>query len=212
MFAINHAATALVIKRVYGTVPMVWILISVQGMELLWVVLNFIGLERTTTDRVVRYVGNIHLSKMPYSHSVVTMLGAAVMSWLVLSQVFSQQDIGAAFGLGIVSHLILDLVTHDRDIPLAPFIKGPKFGLGLYARFPVPAFFLEIGYGLLCWSIYGGSWLLLATIILFNLANLSMFFKTISGIERIMADKPRLITSVIFLQIVITLILVGVLS
>lgn len=212
MFAINHAATALVIKRLYGTVPMIWILISVQVMELLWVVLNFIGLERTTTDREVRYVGNIHLSEMPYSHSVVTMSGAAIMSWLVLSQVFSRQDIGIAFGLGIVSHLILDLITHDRDIPLAPFIKGPKFGLGLYARLPVPAFFLEIGYGLLCWSIYGGSWLLLATIILFNLANLSMFFKTISGIERIMANKPRLITSVIFLQIVITLILVGVLS
>lgn len=212
MFAINHAATALVIKRIYGTVPMIWILISVQVMELLWVVLNFIGLERTTTDREVRYVGNIHLSEMPYSHSVVTMSGAAIMSWLVLSQVFSRQDIGTAFGLGIVSHLTLDLITHDRDIPLAPFIKGPKFGLGLYARLPVPAFFLEIGYGLLCWSIYGGSWLLLATIILLNLANLSMFFKTISGIERIMANKPRLIASVIFLQIVITLILVGVLS
>lgn len=212
MFAINHAATALVIKRMYGTVPIIWILISVQVMELLWVILNFIGLERTTTDREVRYVGNIHLSKMPYSHSVVTMSGAAVISWLVLSQVFGRQDIGAAFGLGIVSHLILDLITHDRDIPLAPFIKGPKFGLGLYARLPVPAFFVEIGYGLLCWSIYGGSWSLLATIILFNLANLSMFFRTIPGIERKMADKPRLITSVVFLQIVITLILVGVLS
>ncbi len=70
MFAINHAATALVIKKAYGTVPMIWILISVQIMELLWVVMNFIGLERTTTDREVQYVGNIHLSKMPYSHSI----------------------------------------------------------------------------------------------------------------------------------------------
>ncbi len=41
MFAINHAATALVIKKVYGTVPMTWIFVSVQVMELLWVVLNF---------------------------------------------------------------------------------------------------------------------------------------------------------------------------
>jgi hypothetical protein len=212
MFAINHAATALVIKRMYETVPMTWILISVQVMELLWVALNFIGLERTTTDTEVRYVGNIHLLKMPYSHSIVTMSGAAAMSWLVLSQVFGLQDIGAAFGLGIISHLVLDLITHDRDIPLAPFIKGPKFGLGLYARLPVLAFFVEIGYGLLCWTVYGGSWLLLATIILFNLANVSMFFRTVPGIERIMAGKPRLITSVIFLQILITLILVGVLS
>jgi hypothetical protein len=212
MFAINHAATALVVKKMYGTVPMIWILISVQIMELLWVLLNFLGLERTTTDREVRYVGNIHLSEMPYSHSIATMTGAALMSWLVLSQGFGLPDIGAVVGLGIASHLILDLITHDRDIPLAPFIKGPKFGLGLYSRLPVPAFFVEIGYGLVCWSIYGGSWLLLATIVFFNLANLSMFFKTIPGIERMMAGKPRLITAVIFLQIVITLVLIGVLS
>jgi hypothetical protein len=212
MFAINHAATALVIKKMYPTVPMIWILVSVQVMELLWVVLNFIGIERTTTDREVRFVGNVHLMKMPYSHSIVTMSGAAVISWLVLSQGLGWQNIGAAFGLGIISHLILDLITHDRDIPLAPFMNGPKFGLGLYARHPVPAFFLEIGYGLFCWSIYGGSWLLLAVIVFFNLANVSMFFKTIPGIERMMADRPRFLTFVIFLQIAITLVLVGVLS
>jgi hypothetical protein len=212
MFAINHAATALVIKKLYGTVPMIWILISVQVMELLWAVLNLIGLESTTTDREVRYVGNIHLSNMPYSHSVVSMLVAAVMSWLILSQAFGRQDIGFAFGLGIISHLILDLITHDRDIPLVPLIKGPKLGLGLYAKLPVPAFFVEIGYGLFCWWVYGGTWLLLVTIIFFNLVNLSMFFKTIPGVERMLAGKPRLIASVIFLQIVITLILVGVLS
>jgi hypothetical protein len=101
MFAINHAATALVIKKMYGTVPMIWILISVQAMELLWVVLNIMGLERTTTDKEVRYVGNIHLSEMPYSHSIVTMSGAAVISWLVLSQALGWQNIGAAFGLGM---------------------------------------------------------------------------------------------------------------
>lgn len=212
MFAINHAATALIIKRMYGTVPMIYILISTQIMELLWVLFNFLGLEKTTTDREVRYVGNVHLSKMPYSHSVVTMSGAAVISWLVLSQGFGLSDVGAAVGLGIASHLILDLITHDHDIPVAPFVRGPKLGLGLYAKHPVPAFFMEIGYGLVCWLIYGGSWLLLVTIVLFNLANLSMFFKTIPGIERRMAGKPRLITAVIFLQIVITLILVWVLS
>jgi hypothetical protein len=40
----------------------------------------------------------------------------------------------------------------------------------------------------------------------------SMFFKTIPGIERMMADRPRFLTFVIFLQIAITMVLVGVLS
>ena len=63
MFAINHAATALVIKKMYPTAPTIWILISVQAMELLWVVLNCIGLARTPTDKEVRYVGNIHMAE-----------------------------------------------------------------------------------------------------------------------------------------------------
>jgi hypothetical protein len=40
MFAINHAATALVIKKKYPQAPMGLLLISVQLTELLWVVFN----------------------------------------------------------------------------------------------------------------------------------------------------------------------------
>lgn len=79
MFAINHAATALVIKKVYPDVPPVRILISVQFMELIWVFLNFLGIERTTTESKVTYVGDVHLEFMPYSHSVATM--GARRSW-----------------------------------------------------------------------------------------------------------------------------------
>jgi hypothetical protein len=54
MFAIGHAATALVVKRAYPSVPMTPILISVQAMEFAWVALNYLGIERTTTEPVVR--------------------------------------------------------------------------------------------------------------------------------------------------------------
>jgi hypothetical protein len=212
MFAINHAATALIIKKIYQDVPIIWILISVQCMELLWVLLNYLGIEKTTTDKVVNYVGDIHLSFMPFSHSVATMTGVALLVWLVISKGFGQPDIGAAVAIGIASHLFLDLITHSRDIALAPFIKGPKFGLGLYASLPIPAFFVEIIYGLFCWWIYEGSKALLATIVVFNLANLSMFFKAVPGIERRLANKPLLITIVVFVQIVVTLTVVGILS
>ena len=40
VFAINHAATALLIRRRYPDVPFIPILLSVQVMELLWVTLN----------------------------------------------------------------------------------------------------------------------------------------------------------------------------
>lgn len=212
MFAINHAATALIIKKIFKDVPITWILLSVQLVELLWVLLNYLGIEKTTTEKEVKYVGDVHLSHMPYSHSIISMLGMAIIAWLILSKGFDLDNIGLAVGIGILSHLLLDLITHSRDISIAPFINNPKFGFGLYSKLPVPAFFLEIGYGVACWWIYGGSYTLLAMILLFNLANLSMFFTAIPGIEQRMANRPLLITTVILVQIIVTLSAVGLLS
>ena len=72
MFAIDHAATALLVKRRYPTVPIAPLLVAVQAMELAWVLLNYLGVERTTTGPVVRSVADIQLAYMPYSHSVAT--------------------------------------------------------------------------------------------------------------------------------------------
>jgi hypothetical protein len=139
MFAINHAATALIIKKEFINVPIIWVLISVQFMEILWVLLNFLGVERTTTEKEVRYVGDVHLSFMPFSHSMVTMIGVALLAWLIISKGLGLPEAGIAVGIGVISHLILDLITHSSDIAIAPFIKSPKFGLGLYAKYPIVA-------------------------------------------------------------------------
>jgi membrane-bound metal-dependent hydrolase YbcI (DUF457 family) len=212
MFAINHAATALIIKKEVADVPIIWLLISVQFMELVWVTLNLLGIEQTTTEKEVKYVGDVHLSYMPFSHSVVTMLGVALLAWFVISKGLGLPAIGLAVSIGIVSHLVLDLITHSDDIILAPFFKRPKFGLGLYARYPMAAFILEIGYGIVCWWIYKGGWALLATIVIFNLANVSMFSRAVTGIEKHMANRPSLIAAVILAQILVTLTLVGIFS
>jgi hypothetical protein len=208
MFAINHAATALLIRRRYRDVPLAPMLISVQAMELLWVALNYLGVERTTTEPVVRYVGDIHLAYMPFSHSVATMLGVAAAAWL-LAVATGRPRLGAALGLGIASHLVLDLATHDGDIALAPFAAGPGLGTYLYARLPVAAFLLELGYGLLCWRVGRGGKALLAVVVGFNLANLSLFFSAIPGPEQWLAGRSTLLTTVILGQIVVTLLAVG---
>jgi hypothetical protein len=208
MFAIGHAATAVLIKRRYPDVPLVPVLVSVQAMELLWVVLNYLGVERTTTSTAVRYVGDIQLAYMPFSHSVVTMLGVAAAVW-TLAALAGRPRLGVALGLGVASHLVLDLVTHDGDIVLAPFVDGPGVGSYLYSRRPAAAFLLELGYGAFCWRVYRGGRLLLGVIVGFNLANASLFFSALPGPERWLAGRPVLLTTVILAQIVVTLIAVG---
>ena len=212
MFAIDHAATALLVKRRFPSVPMAPILISVQAMELAWVALNYLGVERTTTEATVRSVADIHLAYIPWSHSVGTALVAALAAWLIIERGFGRAALGRAVGLGIASHLILDLLTHARDIALWPGLASPKLGLGLYDSAPLAAFVVEMIYGIFCWRVYRGSRGLLAVIVLFNLANLSFFSAAVPGPEQYLAGRPLLIVTLILAQIVVTLVLVGILA
>jgi hypothetical protein len=209
MFAVDHAATALLIKRRYPSVPMTPVLVSVQAMELAWVALNYLGIERTTTEPTVRSVADIHLAFMPYSHSVATGVGAALGAWLLVERVLGRPLLGRAIALGIVSHLLLDLVTHAPDISLWPGSPFPAIGLGLYDRAPLAAFAVEMLYGVFCWWIYRGRRSLVAAIVVGNLANLSLFSAAIPGPEGYMAGHPLMIVTVIFMQIVLMLVLVG---
>jgi hypothetical protein len=211
MFAINHAATGLIIKKIYPDVPMTLILVSVQLIEILWVVLNFLGVEKTTTEDRVQSVSDVHLEYMPFSHSVVSTAVLAAGAWMLLALGFKAVDIGIAVALGICSHLVLDLISHARDIVIAPFLNSRKYGLGLYEK-PAVAFVFETIYGIFCWWVYGGSTALFWIIVVFNVANASFFIKTMPGPERFMAHRPFWIANIIALQIIVTAVFVGLLS
>lgn len=212
MFAVDHAATALLLRRRYPSLPMVPLLLAVQAMELAWVVFNYLGVERTTTERVVRSVADIHLASMPYSHSVVTALGAALIGWAVIELGMGRRELGRAVGLGIASHLVLDLLTHAHDIVLWPGRISPRLGLGLYDSAPVAAFVVELLYGVLCWRLYRGGRGLLALVVLGNLANLSLLSASIPGPEAFLAGRPLMVVSLVAAQIVVTLLLTGMLA
>src|SRR5262245_6154177 len=212
MFAVDHAATALLIKRRFPSVSLAPMLLAVQAMELAWVVLNYLGVERTSTETSVRSVADIHLAYMPFSHSAATAAGAALVAWLVVEKGLGRPLLGRAIGIGIVSHLVLDLVTHARDIALWPGSTLPALGLGLYDRAPMWGFFLEMAYGVICWWVYRGSGSLLAMIVLGNLANITLFSTAIPGPEKYLAGHPLMVVTMVFLQIVTTLALVYVLA
>ncbi len=209
MFAVDHAATALLIKRRYPSVSMVPLLVSVQAMELAWVGLNYLGVERTTTEPAVRSVADIHLSYMPFSHSVATAVAAALCAWLIVEKGLGRAALGRAIGIGIVSHLVLDLVTHAPDIAVWPGSPLPALGLGLYNRAPMWGFALEMVYGVFCWWMYRRSGSLLAVIVLGNLTNVSLFSAAIPGPEQFLAGHPLAVVTLVLAQIVTTLALIG---
>jgi len=204
MFAINHASAALIFKKKYPTINIIWLLLCVQLVEYFWVIFNYLGIEKTTTDATVIYIGNIHLSYMPFSHSLLTTVILAFIVYALVTYMWKNKKLAVILSLAVASHFILDLLVHAVDLPLWYFTIDPRFGTNMYPALPYLAFVVELAFGVFCWWYYGGSKKLLAVIVIFNLLNFTTFSPDAIGLEKYFANQPMLLTSVIFAQIIIT--------
>ncbi|MGB0921300.1 MAG: hypothetical protein ACPG1C_08255 [Alphaproteobacteria bacterium] len=201
MNAINHTATALLIHNKWPHVPILPVLISVQLVEVLWVALNFLGIEAVETEAQVHSLADIHLAHMPWSHSIGVTLVIAAAVWALCALLLKRPGWGAALALGVCSHIVLDLITHAPDIVIAPGFENAKYGTGLYAV-PLWAFALEFIYGLVCWWVFKGSKALLACIVVFNLGALSFYAAWLVGPEQFFAGAPLIFVGVVAVHIV----------
>lgn len=208
MNAINHAATALLVNRKWPGVPLLPVLLSVQLIEVLWVVFNLLGIEVTTTEPEVRALNDIHLAYMPYSHSIATSVVLACVVWLVVAKLLKKPVWGIALAVAVASHIVLDLATHVHDIALAPGLDAPKLGSNLYGV-PLLALAVETVYGVWCWWVFRGSKALLAVIVLFNLGALSFYAPGIAGPEQLLAGHPKVFAAVIGMHIIAGWVAVG---
>lgn len=211
MNAINHAATALLLKKRWPDLPLVPALISVQLIELLWVLFNLVGVEISTTEPQVRALNDIHLAYMPYSHSVASVLLVAGLSWLLLAKVVKRPSWALPVAIGICSHIVLDIFVHVPDIEVLPYFLHTKIGSGLY-NLPALALVVETVYGIFCWWIFRGSVALLLTIFAFNLAAISFYVPQIQGPEIFLSGHPKLFASFILVHIIASLVAVGFLA
>jgi hypothetical protein len=200
VYAINHAATALVFKKRYADVRLLWLLFAVQFVEVLWVIFNYLGIEHTSL------VGGVtRLTYMPYSHSVAGMLFWSLATWAVFSFGLRRPVLGLALGLAVFSHLVLDLATHMPDIALAPGIESIRLGSGLYSV-PILAIVVETAYGVACWWIYRGSRSLLAAVLVFNAIDIPLILMSAGQPDPngVSAPTNLLAVTVIFAEILLT--------
>jgi hypothetical protein len=197
MYAINHAATALLLKKKEDSMPMLPLLISTQVIEILWVVFNWLGIEHFSIE-----AGKLHLDYLPYSHSVFSTVLLSLLSYVVIRWGFKKKKLALLFAIGVLSHLVLDLIFHEKDIRLSPFSDKPAWGLGII-RTPILNFILESLYGVFCWWYYKGNKALLITIIVFNLLDLPVMLASGDALT-IFKEHSFLLPTFILFQILIT--------
>jgi hypothetical protein len=142
---IGHFALAYASKRWAPRLSLAVLFAAAMFADLLWPVLVALGIEHVRIAPGITASTPLEFISYPYSHSLLTLalfgaiFGAVVSSFASpstrLAPMAPRRGRTAALLLAlVVSHWVLDLVTHIPDLPLYP--GGPKFGLGLWNSVP----------------------------------------------------------------------------
>ena len=206
MQAINHAATALILKRKFPSTPLFGLILATEAIEYLWVTLNIIGIEQTIITNPLRSVADIHLVHMPFSHSIVTSALMALCIGLAILWLGGRVSlaIAIALSLAVFSHIALDLLVHAPDIAITPFQGSLKYGTGLYSNLPLWALALETLWGVFCWWVYRGSRALLGLIVILAVTAIPLYATTINIGEAALSGHSTYLALIILIQMLAT--------
>ena len=147
---IGHFALGYAAKQWAPRLSLALLFAAAIFADLLWPVLVALGVEHVRIVPGITAATPLEFISYPYSHSLLTLtLLGALFAWLVVrfAAPIAPNAPNAPIApiapntrsliivlLLVVSHWVLDVVTHIPDMPLYP--NGPKFGLGLWNSVP----------------------------------------------------------------------------
>ena len=127
---IGHYALALAAKRAAPRASLGTLFAATSLADLLWPVFLLLGWERAHVVPGPNPFLTLWLDSIPISHSLVTLIGWGALFGLAYRTLTGDGRGGAVIALLVVSHWVLDFVTHRPDMPLYP--GGTPLGLGLW--------------------------------------------------------------------------------
>lgn len=131
---VGHLAAALAAKRVEPDVPLAAGVAAAFALDLVWPILLLAGVETVTIDPGNTDFTNLAFDSYPWTHSLAMVLIWSVLGLALGKAVLRSWRGGAVIGGLVLSHWVLDWVTHRPDLPLWP--GGPLVGLGLWNSIP----------------------------------------------------------------------------
>jgi membrane-bound metal-dependent hydrolase YbcI (DUF457 family) len=147
---IGHFAVGLGSKKFAPRVPLPVLLIAALLPDLLWSTFLLWGWERVRLNQGNTRFTPVNFIHIPWSHSLVMDLLWAGAFALVYYRITRYRPGTIAVFTAVLSHWVLDFISHRPDLPLYP--SGPRLGLGLWNSVET-TMVLEIG------MLLAGAWL-----------------------------------------------------
>lgn len=131
---VGHFAVAFGAKRFAPRIPLGLLVGAALALDLIWPLLLLAGAETVRIDPGNTAFTPLAFDSYPWSHSLVmAVIWGAVTAAIAFPRLRSGSA-AAITGAVVVSHWVLDFVTHRPDLPLWP--GGDTFGLGLWNSIP----------------------------------------------------------------------------
>jgi membrane-bound metal-dependent hydrolase YbcI (DUF457 family) len=132
---IGHYAVAFAGRRAAPKLSLGALLAAPQLLDMLWPIFLLAGIERVRIDPGNTAFTPLAFDSYPWSHSLLmAAVWGALFALLVVAFTRSASSAAVIFCL-VVSHWVLDWVTHRPDMPLSPWSET-KVGLGLWNSVP----------------------------------------------------------------------------
>ena len=128
---IGHFGTAFAAKKIAPQPSLGTLILAAQFIDLLWPVLLLLGIEKVAIDPGNTAVTPLDFYHYPISHSLLGVLGWGILLGLVYYFIKKNWKSSLVLGALVLSHWLLDLLTHRPDLPLIPGLEL-KVGLGLW--------------------------------------------------------------------------------
>ena len=131
---IGHFAVGFAAKRAAPRLSLAVLFAAAQFADLLWPVLVALGIEQVRIQPGITAFTPLDFISYPYSHSLLLLcVWGAVFGAICAAVVRDRRVWFVVFAL-VVSHWVLDWITHRPDMPLYP--GSAKVGLGLWDSIP----------------------------------------------------------------------------
>ena len=127
---IGHYGVALAAKRIAPRTSLALLVLAAQFLDLIWPIFLLLGFEHVRVVPGITRVQPFEFYDYPFSHSLTMALRWAVAVGLIYYLARRYVRGTWVVTVLVVSHWVLDFVSHRPDLPLWP--GGPKVGLGLW--------------------------------------------------------------------------------
>lgn len=132
---IGHVAAALAGKRAAPRTSLGVLLAAATFLDLLWPVLLLAGWERVRIAPGNTAFTPLDFVHYPISHSLLAVLGWSLLAAVVYFAATRYRYGAWTVGVLVLSHWVLDWLTHRPDLPLWP--GGPRVGVGMWHSVPL---------------------------------------------------------------------------